>query len=261
LLPLAAQQRGVRLDMDEERVGTPANQPEQRKRIGDDPARIFEKLLSKSESARRTAATQLKWHVAEFPEPLDARLFIVNLDADAEAEVIFVLSGTPASTVALVFDRRDNAWWQVGEFSYSWQWDPNVAEKLIELREIVAYRRKDLIVRERAGGTGVATTHLAIYRMHNGRLYKVFQTPEEEFYYVHGGGRTITEERQVEFPEPDSSGKRFLVVRHVKTTEPDVPTRQNSRQRVRGCSAFRWDSSRFIFARHRASAARLCNKQ
>jgi hypothetical protein len=91
----------------------------------------------------------------------------------------------------------------------------------------VNYGRKDIIVRERNGGTGVATTQLSIYRLHNGRLYRVFDTAEDEYRYIYGGGATVTETRRVEFPESGSNGQRFLLIHHRATREPDIPTKNN----------------------------------
>lgn len=253
-----AQHVGLRVDEADERVGTPLSKPEGRSRIGDDPRRIFQKLTSKSGAERRTAAQQLSWPTSEFPEPFDARLLLVNLDTDDEQEVIFIVSGSPATTVALVFDRQREGWWQVGHFSYWWHWDANQAERFIELREIVKYRRKDIIVRERNGGTGVATTQLSIYRLHNGRLYRVFDTAEDEYHYIYGGGAPVTETRRIEFPEADSSGQRFLVVHHRATREPDTPTKSNPITHKSDCSAYRWDSSRFTFVLDDPAAGRLC---
>jgi hypothetical protein len=254
----AAQYVGLpSVDVDE-RAGTPASKPEARNRVGDDPRRIFQKLTSTLEAERRTAAQQLSWPTSEVPEPFDARLLLVNLDADDEKEVIFVLSGSPLATVALVFDRQKEGWWRVGEFSYWWHWDANQAERFIELREIVKYGRKDIIVREQYGGTGVATTQLSIYRLHSGRLYRVFVAAEDEYHYIYGSGATVTDTRRVEFPEADSSGQRFLVVYHRSTTEPDIPTKRNPITSKSQCSAYRWDANRFTFVLDGPAASGHC---
>ena len=88
------------------------------------------------------------------------------------------------------------------------------AERLIELREIVWYGRKDIIVREQAGGTGVAETTLSIYRMYEGRLYRIFRMIEDRYDAPIGGSGTITQHRQIEFPELDPATGKFLVVHY-----------------------------------------------
>jgi len=253
----AAQHVGVRVPDPDERVGTPLAKPEPRRPVGEAPQRIFQKLTSKSEDERRTAAQQLGWGTENLPPASDARLLLVHLDADDEQEAILVISN-PLGTVAFVFDRQKEAWWRIGKFSYWWHWDANQAERIIELREIVRSGSKDIIVRERAGGTGIATTDLSIYRLHNGRLYRVFQIAEDEYYNRYGAAATVTETRRIEYPNADSTGRVFLVVHHRATTEPDLPTRRNPITEKSDCSAYRWDSNRFTFVVDGQAARQLC---
>jgi hypothetical protein len=223
-----------------EPAAKPSTKPEPRKRVSYDPRRIFQRIVDGSEPG--------------FTKPFDARLLLVNLDSDEDQEVIFVLTGSPASTIALIFDKQKEGWWQIGHFTYSWHWDANQAEKLIELREIVGYGRKDIIVRERAGGTGVATTELSIYRLLDGRLYRVFNTEEDNLYAVYGTDVVVRETRRVEFPE-----SRLIVVHLSTTTTPDNPTKANPVRTETACAAYRWHQGRFTFIRDAAAAKQFCN--
>jgi hypothetical protein len=217
----------------------------------------FQKLIASSEAERKTAAQSLHWQTSEFPMPFDARLLLVNLDADDEQEVIIVLSGSPVSTVALVFDHQKDGWWQVGSFNYWWHWNGNQAERLIELREIVSYGRKDILVRTTAGGTGVAETTFSIYRLLNERLYRAFRTIEDGYHYVYGSGKTVSDKRTIDFPEEESRG-RFLVVHHVAKTEPNEPNKSNPINEKNSCSVYRWDSGQFAFTLDNANAGKFC---
>ena len=147
----------------------PATKAEPRKKLNSDPVTVFQNLLGPSKDSRRVAYQALGWSKEAIDEALpadDARLYAVNLDADAELEYVLIVSAGPATTVAYVFDQDSQGWWQVGMFDYWWHWNADQAERLIELREIVWYGRKDIVVREQNGGTGVAETDLSIYRIY-----------------------------------------------------------------------------------------------
>jgi hypothetical protein len=258
-MPAVAQYIRVEESDEHEKVGTPASKPEPRKRIADDPRRIFQRLISKTAADRQSAAKQLGWDSAEFSQPDDARLFLTNLDSDEEQEVIIVysFSGSPPGTVALVFDRQKDGWMQVGSFGYWWHWDSNQAEKLIELREIVSYRRKDILVRTRNGGTGVAETELAIFRMHDGKLYRVFRAVEDSYNTF--SGSIVEDERAITYPGEYSSDS-YIVVRHTRTKRPlEEDSKRSVRPRPRvSCTAFRWTPQRFTFLADKDASARFC---
>src|SRR5207244_1152175 len=119
-------------------------------------------------------------------------------------------------TTALVFDKSKDGWWQVGAFDYSWHWNSHTAERLIGLREFVSSRRKDLVVRQESGGTGVVRTDLAVYRMHNGALYRVFNINESWEYDAIGqpGVSVYLEKHGVSFYDEDTAGRPSIMVRH-----------------------------------------------
>ena len=240
-----------------ENAGTPIEQPEPAKRVADEPGRIFQKLMSGSEEERKEAKRALRWDGAQFPKPFDGRLLLVNLDSDEEQEVILILSASFLGTVALVFDHREDGWWQVGSFGYSWHWNANQAERFIELREIVSYGRKDILVRITEGGTGIAETTLSIYRLSKGRLYRAFRTMEDGYRYVYGSGITVSDKRTIEYPESDSDA-RFLLVHHVSRTEPDEPSRSNPVREKKSCSVYRWEAREFTFKLDGGSGRKLC---
>jgi hypothetical protein len=132
-----------------------------RRPVAVDPITLYHNLLSPSSEERKQAYGHLGFAFSDASRPVDARLDAVNLDADDDLEYILTASGSPARTMAIVFDKVGDIWWIVGEFSYWWHWNANDAERLIELREIVWPGRKEIIVREQGGGTGVADPTLA----------------------------------------------------------------------------------------------------
>ena len=65
-------------------------------------------------------------------------------------------------------------------------------ERFFELREILPYAGKYILVRDIEGGTGVQQTQLSIYRLLNGSLYRIFETEDERWAYVYGGAKTVS---------------------------------------------------------------------
>ena len=78
-----------------------------------------------------------------------------------------------------MFDEDEHGWWIVGDFSYWYLWEPAQAERFLELREIISYRSKEIVVRETSGGSNAWEIGLSIYRMHGRFLYRIFNTDEE----------------------------------------------------------------------------------
>ena len=218
---------------------------------------LYRGLLSSLPKERTQVFQQLGHEVTDASLPDGARLYALNLDSDDDLEYVLIVTVSPAATIAFVFDKSAQDWWLVGEFSYGWHWDANEAERLIEFREIVWPGRKEIIVRERQGGTGVAETELSIYRMHNGFLYRVFHTTEDAYHYIFGAGRTEDEHRTIEYRQANADGHAFLVVHYEKRIEPD----QHSRpiREIRSCSAFRWNAVSFVFVEDKTAATKLCS--
>jgi hypothetical protein len=231
--------------------------PGARRRITSDPLTIFRELLSPSEEERRRAYHAIRWDVDdETSPPVDARLYATNLDADPDLEYILIVRGEFDQSAAYVFDRQQDGWWEVGQFSCWWHCFADQAERLIELREIVWYGRKDIIVREQGGGTGLTETTLSIYRLYEGRLYRVFQTTEDRDEGVIGGG-SITQHRRIEFPESDPNEPKFLVVHYDKETESDAGEGKK-RAETHSCTTYRWDAVKFTFVADKAAVDKLC---
>lgn len=156
----------------------------------------------------------------------------------------------------MVFQGKGQEWWVIGDFKYWWHWDPNEAEQFIELREIVWYGRKEIMVRDHEGGSGMAETTLSIYRMQDERLYRVFRTLEDGSYS--NGGTSEYEHRTLEYPEHGLEAPAFLVARYVKRTEPAEGGRPV--RVMRKCSVFRWDAAGFAFVGDKAATPKLCSE-
>ena len=249
---------GQRITMPQERIGNPNSKPEPRRLIATDPVSLYHRLLSTSFEDRKNAFRLLAHEEIDAGDPVEARLYAVNLDSDSDLEYILVATGhSLPRTIAIVFDKTGEVWWVVGDFSYWWHWEANKAEQLIELREIVHYGRKEIIVRDWGGGTGIAETWLSIYAMHNGSLYRIFRTLEDRFRFVVGAGTPEYEHRTLEYPDHDANSPALLVARHLKRIEPaqkGVAIRAN-----RDCSVFRWDPAAFIFVESKAAMPSLCS--
>jgi len=244
-----------------EPTGHPISKPLPRRFIGVDPVTIYRGLLSAAQNDRAEAYRYLDDKVSDMSGPGDARIYAVNLDSDADLEYVLLVSDYAgiSRTNAFVFDRDARGWWVVGEFRYSWHWDTNEAERFVGLREIIWPGRKEIIVRDYGGGTGVAETGLSIYRMHDGYLYRVFHMTEDAFYFIIGAGRAKYEHRTIEYPEHYENDPVFLTVHYEKRLEADPRGRPAGE--VRSCSVFRWDATRFLFGEDKLAPAKLCVNQ
>jgi len=248
LMPILSQHLAIQ-HTPEEIPANPSSKPLPRRLVGMDPLTLYRGLTSSSKDERTKTFRRLGDNFSEIEQPEDTRLYAINLDADPDLEYVLEAKVAFAATIAWVFKKGPEGWWMVGEFNYSWHWDPNQAERFIEFREIVQYGRKEIIVRDTGGGTGLAQTRLAIYRMNNGFLYRVFETTEDSVSYIVGTGVTEYEHRDIEYPDPGGAdGRTFLIVRL-------------KRQGIRTCSAFNWDALSFRFSEDKAAAATVCKTQ
>lgn len=237
----------------------PIAKPEARRRMPLDPPTLFRNLLSSSTEDRRRAYRALRWgQNDDVSPPTDVRLYATNLDADPGLEYVLIVRGSIDNSAAYIFDKDSEGWWEIGQFYCSWHCFVAQAERLIELREIVWYGRKDIIVREQAGGTGVAETTLSIYRMYEGRLYRIFRMIEDRYDAPIGGSGTITQHRQIEFPESDPATGKFLVVHYRKLTESDTSGRNGTLRETHSCIVYRWDAARFMFAEDNSAVSKFC---
>jgi hypothetical protein len=258
LTPLLSQHPAIE-QPPEEIPANPSSKPLPRRLVGVGPLTLYRDLMSSSKDERTRALRRLGDNFSETDRPEDTRLYALNLDSDPDLEYVLEAKVAFAATIAWVFKKGPEGWWMVGEFLYSWHWDANQAERFIEFREIVTYGRKEIIVRDTGGGTGFAETRLAIYRMNNGFLYRVFETTEDGFSNVVGTGTAEYEHRDIEYPDPDGAdGHTFLIVRLRKHLE-DGP--DHKKPEIRACSPFSWDAVFFRFAEDKAAATTVCKKQ
>jgi hypothetical protein len=237
LVPLYSQHLAIQ-HRPEEIPANPSSKPLPRRLVGVDPLTLYRDLTSSSKDERTRALRRLGDNFSEIEQPEDTRLYALNLDSDPGLEYVLEAKAAFAATIAWVFKKGPEGWWMVGEFNYSWHWDPNLAERFVEFREIVRPGRKEIIVRDTAGGSGLAQTRLAIYRMNNGFLYRVFATTEDSFSNVIGTGMAEYEHREIEYLEAG------LIVRLRKHLE-DGP--DHKKPETRTCSAFTWDAVAFRF--------------
>ncbi len=266
LLALSARCQYVAVEKPSEPEAHPVSRPEPRHRVTSSPLKIFTDLSSALPEARRSACRQLGLGDSpESPEVDDVRLRMLNLDADDDLEAILVVTVGKRLTRAVVFDKAKDGWWQVGAFDYSWIWTSDTAEHLIEVKEIVWPGRKELIVRQESGGTGVVRTDLAIYRMYSGELYRVFDV-NESWQYAAMGQPNVTaylEQHEISFHDQYAAyhqGRPSILVRHTKTAYPTDSSAQPSVQNL-GCVAYAWDARRFEFLSDSAATARLCGPE
>ena len=255
---LAVSGQSLQIATPQEIIGNPTSKPEPRRLVATDPVSLYQRLLSTSLEERKDGLRLLAHEEIDATEPVEARLYAVNLDSDSALEYVLVATGHVfARTIALVFDKTGESWYVVGDFSYWWHWDANGAEKFIELRAIVRDGQKEIILRERSGGTGMAETWLSIYRMQNGSLYRVFRTMEDGFHFIVGVGTSEYEHRTLEYPDHDLKAPVLLVARHLKRIEP---AQEGRRVRVsRDCSVFQWDAAAFVFVENKAALPSLCS--
>jgi hypothetical protein len=261
LLAGGARAQHIAAVMPSEPPANPVSKPEPRHRVAGSPLTIFTNLSSAAAETRRLAYRQLGIDSSlESLDVDDVRLEMLNLDTDDDLEAILVYTIGRRLTTAVVFDKSKDGWWQVGAFDYSWHWNSDTAERLIGLREIVWPRRKDLIVRQESGGTGVMRTDLAVYRMYNGALYRVFDINESWEYDALGQQNVSAylEKHDVTFYDEDAAGHPSIMVRYTKTA---YPTDTSAKPKIEdlGCVAYGWDAAKFVFQPDTALTAKLCS--
>jgi hypothetical protein len=257
-LSIAAAAQHMRIKGTLEPAAIPVSRPEQRRAVSKSPEVIFHELLNASPTAKAIALRELGIRVGDFGADSridDIRLARINLDDDEDREAVLTFTSGGKVTTAVVFDRSVGRWWQVGEFDYSWHWNSDDAERLIEFREIVWPGRKDLVVRTATGGTGVASTELAIYRLYRRLLYRVFQTTETAY------DLTGEERRRISY-EDLQGGRPIIVVKGITTTsQADNASSGSGKRKLASCNAYVWDPHNFTFQMSTTATARFCRAQ
>jgi hypothetical protein len=249
-------------------VALPARRPEPRFRVAEDPSVIFQGLISPSSVRRRHAILQLGWKeqekFAEDPTLIgDARFYRVNLDDDPEMEAILMLNVGSHNTEVLVFKRSEGRWWCVGVFSLWYMWTSDDAGRMLELRNIVDFDNKDIVVRLTAGGTDIQKEiELSIYRLCRGRLYRTFELTEEFALrkFPSPGAMMIEDDRHfISYPEPKQGEDPYIVVHRstqsVPASEWDVIERLPT---IVDCVPYRWNPVKYLFIADRSASPRFC---
>lgn len=238
---------------------TPTARPESRMRVYADPAGIARNLLSPSEETRRLGFRQLgvtlNFPNNAVPNLVDVRLLATNLDDDQELERVLVYSFERRRlSAAHVFDFDGKSWWSVGEF------DDVEGSELIELKGATKAYYDDLVVRVNGHGTGFMSTELTIYRLWQGRLYRIFRTMEREAYDttdLHKSGEWRDDRRRLLFPLGDELGGSLLLAHHTRTTGFDPAALR--RTQSLGCAVYRWHGDALTFRPDEGIRAHWCD--
>lgn len=247
----------------------PVAQPEPTVRVSEDPLTIFQNLIGSSPEQRRQAIVELGWtgdeKFAEDPSFVqNARFYRVNLDDDPEYEAIMTVDiGFGRSTRALIFKRSNNQWSRVGTFSLDYMWGPDEAEHMLELRNIVDFEHKDILIRLTSGGSDIQKeVQVYIYRLYQGRLYRTFQTTEEfavRRFPTPGVMMIEDEVHRLDYPALEQAKGAFIVLHSSKTSmrASEWGILEPQRNRI-DCLPYRWDPSSYAFIADQRAAARLC---
>jgi hypothetical protein len=249
-----------------EPVGHLPENPEPMVKVLADPREIAKNMADASEGRRKLALSQLGGDY-QLPNDIgrftDIRLIYTILDESGDLKPLLIYTYNSIYTRALIFDKHDGDWWIVGDFSYSWHWNDEQAERFIELREIVSPGRKDIVVRTMSGGTGIVTEELSIYRVQGGRTYRVFRTESLSDYAAVGrpGVDSYTERRQLRYFVGDDADKPTIAEHFTKTAmlvSRTIPTRPIARSVTSNCRAYIWDTERFQFLLDKQTGSKTC---
>lgn len=218
-----------------------------RVRVGADPPTIVKRIQLGSTTERVEALRMLGFDPleAELAEPPLMKLVLSNLDEDADMEAVLSFEAGGAA-ITLVFDEDKGQWWRVAQFT-DWFRGGGSIDEAVTLRSHGGSGQPELIVRQRAGGTGVSETELIVFRLRNGRAHQVFKTTEDATYKIYGErarGNTF-EHAWVRFSH-DESGVGLIVIDRVKTRQnavalPDLDRALRMLPAV--CEVYRWDES------------------
>ena len=259
----------VRVAKPEPIAAAPVAQPEPAVPVVEDPLSLFQKLIGSSAEQRRQAIVELGWmgdeQFAEDPTFIqNARFDRVNLDDDPDYEAIMTVDiGFPPATRILIFKRESNQWLQVGKFSLVYMWGPDEAEHMLELRNIVDFDHKDIVIRLTSGGTDIQKEILlSIYRLHQGRLYRTFETIEDFALrrFPAPGAMIIEDEiNHIDYPELKRSEGVYIVLRSwkdlVKASDWEL---QKKHPKLVSCVPYRWDASKYTFIADQTTAPKFC---
>lgn len=141
-------------------------------------------------------------------------------------------------------------------------WTANAAERMLELRNIVDFDHRDVVIRLTAGGSDIQKEiELSMYRVYQGRLYRTFETTEEfALRRSSDVGEMIEDERnEIYYSEPQQGKDSYSVVRRSKQTMPSSEWGVLERPRkLVDCIPYRWDPIKYLFVADRSASGRFC---
>ena len=231
---------------------------------------LFQNLTGSSSANRRRALLDLGWkeeaESAEDPNVIgDGRFYRVNLDDDPEMEAILTLKTGSDRARIVILKKSGGQWWQVGRFYLTDIWTASDAQLMLEIRNIVDFDSKEILIREKGKGSDIQKEiELAVYRLYAGRLYRTFQITEEFALrrYSEAGVDTIEDERnEIFYPEPVQGQGAYLVVNRSEQNIPWSDWGVIDRPRnVVGCIPYRWDPIKYLFVADRSASSKFCRK-
>jgi hypothetical protein len=250
-------------------VASPTTPPEPILRVAESPTAIFQALTGPSSANRRRAIIQLGWKddeaFADDPTFLgNARLYRVNLDDDPEMEIILVFDiGVGRETRLLIFKSSQAEWYRIGAFTLWYMWGPDDAEHMLELRNIIDFDHKDIIIRLTAGGSDIQKeVELSIYRIYDGRLYRTFHTTERFALRRFSERREMViddERHHIFYPDLVQGTQPYIVVRHTKELVPESAWGVTEKPaKTLSCVPYRWDPIKYVFTADRSTSAMFC---
>lgn len=204
-----------------------------RRLLDADPDALFSQLVSADPKRQQQALAKFEISSRGVGPAQDVRYFAVNLDADEQLERVLIVRHNSDAT-ALVLKKQDDVWWGVGSFMCCAP-GGRTPEEILDLKQSVWYGTNDIVIRNGGSqGTGVGERRIQVYRMFEGKLYKVFDIVKDA-YNMAG-----SESSHVIFPDANSSEWPRVIA--VQRTE------ESKGRRKQTCVHYVWNSEHFIFA-------------
>ncbi len=210
----------------------PAAEAEAESKSEIDPDDAYRELVSGDavRVVRAYHALDLSWIGESLP--VDVRAMAVNMDDDkAHLERVLIINNL-SNTAVIVFTKKNGGWWRVIS-GLCGAPTGNCPSPFVELKQTVWYGTYDLVVHtDGKMGLGVSESHLQIYRMFQGRFYRVFD-------YVESAHNMSGEE---------SSKFRFSDVSSLETATIVVHQSKEFRgRRSATCIPHIWNVEKFAF--------------
>jgi len=237
-----------------EEIRAPRGVAEPRRKLSKTPPEYFTDLLSGNPAVRGAALKELlndREPASSQPPVLDATLRAVQLDDDPDLEFVFTIQlGPPPGSVVIVADKAPDGWYNAGKFEYWWHWNPDDAEKFVEIHPpFILFRSVE------AGAAG-NETDAGIYRLWRGQLYKTFSTEKPQDSAATGPARTV--DYRIAFRAESFSPWTLLEVRKTETITPAPPS-QAKPVRKRSCLGYEWIPATFSFAVSNRATRSVCD--